>query len=229
LIVNQGAQLTLDEVTTTNGYNSILVNGGSLVAVNSVISYSEYGISGSGVLATLTTCNLVGNSYGISVSGNSEVDLNTCQITNSNGQGISCTGSQVNDDGSTYSGNTGSYGAAINANGCSFSMTSVTFSNNINNYPSNGQGAGIYFTSSSFFVSDSTFFNNTGAYDGGAFYCGSSSTLNIFSSTISNNQAVIAGAGDCASSCSMICSNCVLSNNSGKGGSCNFSKSVRIN
>jgi hypothetical protein len=49
----------------------------------------------------------------------------------------------------------------------------------------------MYLDASNVLVSDSFFYNNTGAADGGAFYCDSLSALNFVNVTFSSNEAQI--------------------------------------
>jgi len=223
-IINTGVTLTLIGLSMTNGYSLVDVGyGGELVAQECTFSYSSFGVLSYGLSATLSNCEFIGNIYyGLYAYGGSTINLSACTFSG-NSVALLCSGSTVNDMGSTYTNNYGYSGSAVTTSaGCVYTAESTTFQNNLCSF---GNGGALTISGSTVTISNSVFYNNTGSYDGGAFYCGESSVVNFYDISFIANSATIGGVGDCYPTCSMVCADCVLENNesiSGNEGSCDF-------
>ncbi|WP_448337659.1 beta strand repeat-containing protein [Chloroflexus aurantiacus] len=202
LVVDPGANLTLQGVTITGGYSFSfgggIQNSGTLSVINSTF-FANAALYGAGIdnTGTLTITNSTFSNNAASTAGGI-YNAGTLTITNSSfsnnaattsGGGISNdTNGTLTITNSTLSNNTADYGAGIyNDTNGTLTITNSTLSNNI----ASNSGGGMY-NSGTLTITNSTFSTNqTGAFDGGGIY--NQGALTIANSTFSNNTATNGG------------------------------------
>jgi len=232
-IIDRGISLTMIGLNVTTGSTIIDVNeGGKFFAHNCTFGYGQIGILTYGHI-NVTNCGFLENqNYGIYAEGGVDdpgtVALEDC-IFDGNEAGMLCNVMTVTDIRSMYSNGYASGGAGISTNSCRYKGENVTFQNNACRL-TEGYGCAISVTAGFTKVSitdiyNGKFYNNTGVYDGGAFFCGDLSQFNMYNTTITHNSATVGGAGECVSTCTLVCQGCIIEDNistSGNEGSCDF-------
>ncbi|WP_333889545.1 right-handed parallel beta-helix repeat-containing protein, partial [Caldilinea sp.] len=202
LVVNSGADLTLQNLTIANGrtgadFGGGVANAGRLTITNSTFSGNSAffggGVLNSGTL-TITGSTFSGNSATGVYGGGGVYNAGSLTITNSTFSGNSATNSgggvynagSLTITNSTFSGNsaTDSGGGVYNAN--TLTITNSTFSDN-SATGSGSRGGGVFNASGSMLTITNSTFSGNGAFFGGGVY--NSGSLTITNSTFSGNIA----------------------------------------
>jgi LPXTG-site transpeptidase (sortase) family protein len=181
MVVNSGANLTLQNLTIANGNAGSgngggILNDGTLTVTNSTFSGNSADFDGGGIFnnnGSLTVTNSTFSNNNADYGGGILND-GTLTVTNS-----------------TFSNNNAYYGGGIlNYNGA-LTVTNSTFAGNSATY----DGGGIYNYAGTLTVTNSTFSNNSATNDGGGIYNDDSGTLSVTKSTFSDNSAGNEGGG----------------------------------
>jgi CSLREA domain-containing protein len=176
-------------------FGGAVYSGGTLNISDSTFSGNGAANVGSavynylGMTATITNSTFSGNTN-TAVLNNGVMNINGSTFTSNSGS----YGAVRNDDSltitsSTFSGNTGTNGAGVNSSGAFLSITKSTFYNN----STNGNGGGVLAHDISATISNTTFSNNSAGFGGGVASQGIMVT--IVNSTFTNNSAATSGAG----------------------------------
>jgi CSLREA domain-containing protein len=184
MVVNNGANLTLQNLTIANGKVSSvsgggITNNGTLTVTNSTFSGNRAGYGGGIYNASSGTLTVTNSTF----SGNRAVF----------GGGIYNDGGTLTVTGSTFSSNSGTItafdigGGIYNASSGTLTVTNSTFSSNF----ASADGGGIY-NAGTLTVTNSTFSGNSVGYRGGSIY-NDSGTLTVTNSTFSGNSAYLGG------------------------------------
>jgi len=218
--VSTGVSLTLVELTIMNA-DSVADVYGDLVADSCFFSMNQYAfIFYYGSYGYFESCTITMNTVGIELEDGAYLYLSNGYLSR-NTVALDCFLSTVEAYGTLWDSNYGPYGPAITSNDCIYYFESVTVENTVT---TSDYGA-LYFYDDIFTAKSSTFYNNTGAMNGGAFDCTSGGSLNFLDCDFIGNNAVNGAAGDCDKTCTMTCQDCYLSDNdssSGDEGGCNF-------
>lgn len=173
-IVETGITVSISGVTITGGARKAnggaIYNSGTLIVTDSTFSNNTATTQGGAIFSARLTATA------------------TVTVTNSVFSGNSAITSVAS----------GGWGGAIFGTGTQITVNGCTFINNSANGSTEGGGAINNYSSSSYTgvltVNNSTFFNNTATYLGGAIYSHNYSTINVTDSTLTGNSAVDGGA-----------------------------------
>lgn len=205
--VNSGADLTLNNITLSNGYTDdygAIWNSGTLTITNSTLSGNQ--------AVSVDISSARGGAIG---------NVGDLTIDNSTFTGNSAA--------STIAGS-GAIGGAIDNSGGTLTVSNSTFNNNFvdDGGGNNGYGGAIH-TSGTAQISTSTFSGNSASSSGGGIMSGGNTT--ITNSTFSNNTAGVNGGGMYSSFSSPSLTNVTFSGNSASnhgGGMFNFASNPTL-
>jgi hypothetical protein len=222
-VINSGANLTLNNVTITQGYNpdvnaarggAIYNDGGTLTVNNStffnnsVVNAGPNGSAGGAIYSLFGTVHVSNSTFSNNSTGGSNAGF-------TGGGAIYQYDGTLTVANSTFNGNAApnNFGGAItNFSSATATITNSTFSDN-----SSSGGGAIFNGGSAVTVTNSTFFENS-AFSGGALVNSSSGTMTVINSTLSGNNASNIGGGILNSSTLTLRNNIIT--NSTAGGDC---------
>ena len=202
MVVNNGAALTLKNLTIANGWGEFgggIDNGGALTVENSTFSGNRAGNGGGGIInsGVLDVTDSTFSDNSAAYYGGGIYSQGALNVTNSTfaGNNVSESGGGIYNDGalnvtnSIFSGNNAlSGGGIINFFDGVLNVTNSTFSGN-----SARSGGGGMYNFNLLNVINSTFADNSAGYAGGGIL--NQYTLNITNSTFSGNSASGGGGG----------------------------------